>query len=396
MVIRGRDSFSRVQEEWDHVAHKSSLAIDRFFGSSHILRAWYHTWTNPEDIFCVFHPGARETVPSLYEGGVEGGFGLPLVRVHKKNGSIRILSSPVDDNMWYAPVIGSANEASGQRAAALVAQGDEWDLLILQHVDISRAFWKSFAAYFRSRKYSVEVYPTMQIGSMTLHDRWEDYQKRLKSGFRRNLNKREQYLIEAHGPLTVSVAERKEEVDQAFYEGFSIETMGWKGYTHSAVLQNESSKRYFYELAHAAAGKEALTLAALKSGGFPVSFYYYVRQGDEAYLFKTMYDERYSRFGVGQLGLYKTLKALHQRGVRILNLFGSYVPWHEHWLPTITQYSKIIIAPRRNMLSLVPYRLYAHIKKYPKGYRVFTNVRKWYHVMGIMWDTFKASIQHLR
>ncbi|MFA4872446.1 MAG: GNAT family N-acetyltransferase [Patescibacteria group bacterium] len=387
MIAHGFENFASVSDQWDRTAQKSERNIDKLFGSSSFLKVWYRTSLPAAEPYVLFDDDRSRTC------------GLPLVLSRTSRGKL-LLSAPTttEDNTWYAPVIGDADEVSGMRIAATLEESNVGDAIILQHVDMSRVFWRSFIQYFRSRKYALVVYPTIRIGNISLGEQWDVYYHSLRSDLKRSLRRKEQYLTSEFGPLTVSVAERKEEIINACYEGFAIETMGWKGYAHSAVLQQDRTKQYFFDLAKTAAEKGSIVLVSLICGGFPVSFHFMLRQGNEAYFFKTMYDEKFSCYSVGQLGVLKTLELLHRRGVRTLNFFGPYVPWHDRWKPSfVTQYSKVVISRSVNRtFAVLPYRAYAIIKKSTFAFRLFAQMRKLYNIMKILRDTFKVLVQHLR
>ena len=389
MVIGNELFLGGAAAQWEQTARQSPLALDRLFGSHACVRAWYQTLTTPDNVLCV---GALEP------HGQAAPFWLPLVRRHRIRQKIRSLETITNDDMWYAPVLGHAGAHEAVAAINDLAALQEWDQIIFQHVDMARPFWRAVPEICTAHGFRVLVYPTMHVGTATLSENVSEYLSHLEGDFRRELKRRMRHLEQKEGPLTVSCVTAPEEAEAAFYEGFGLELKGWKSFAQSAVLQKRSSGEYFKVLAHAAAARQSLALIIMRTEKHALSFHFCLHMGDDAFLMKTAYHEEFARYGAGQLGAWHAIEALGHIGVKRLNFFGQYVPWHTPWQPNIAHYSKIVVMRQglKRTGAFIPYWAYARLKEHRLLFRMVKWHQKWWHILRAVNDVIRNLSRHLR
>lgn len=362
MIYAGQEALLYWEKHRDTTVNSKSL-IDQLFSRADILRTWYDMWINPEQVLWA----------ASYDQSTE----MPLIFVNLFGKLVPSLAAPTNEYQWYAPIVGSRSKVSAVEIAQQLIALPRWYYIKIQHIDIDEEFWRAFLQTFQQKGFIVSTDPTMRIGTVEIGANQEEYCAKLHGDFRRELKRRWRQLEHAHGACRVVVSSRAHDIGDAFKDGAALEKRGWKGAHNTAIDQNPQAFHYFMQLAHAAAAHKEVRLIRLQCAGTTIAFQYYLIHHNEAYLLKTAYDEDFSRFGPGQLAVMKSLGILREQGVRKLNFFGQLSTWHTPWQPTVTQYSRLVIARPQVLPYLItlPYRGYAYIKKISWLYRALCQWR---------------------
>src|SRR5262249_41833499 len=129
---------------------------------------------------------------------------------------------------------------------------------------------------------------------------------------RRELKRIERRLSET-GRLEFVTLEPGHDVDAWIEEFLRIESISWKGMAGRALIQDESEREYFVEVAREAFRRGKLTMFALNLDGRPISQHCGFVSGTGEFAFKDAFDEQYARYSPGVLLKLEIIRRLHAR-----------------------------------------------------------------------------------
>jgi len=189
---------------------------------------------------------------------------------------------------------------------------------------------------FKKRGWITKVvhmpYPFLNLGGDTI-------KKSLQKDLKRARKKAQKY-----GALSLKAVSDTEQGDLQQYlnEFLRIEASGWKGQNQTAILSNNSRRKFFENYAISAFRDGVLRLLFLMIDGKAVAVQYGVESAKAFWLLNIGFDERYQDCSPGNLLLEESIKYASQNDLIHYNLLGKDEPWTKRW--TTTSRDSIILA----------------------------------------------------
>lgn len=169
--------------------------------------------------------------------------------------------------------------------------------------------------------------PYMQIGND-----WEKYYKDRKGHFRRNLNRRMRKAEKETGALTYKMFNSEDNnLDDWVYDGFKLESKGWKGEQGSAVLKKTGVDEFYLNIARHFDKQGQFYSSAIFFGETMVAFNFSLIFEGVFYLLKVAYDEDYSRYSPGHIMIYYILQDVFEKGLKEFDFLGPSMSWKLEW-----------------------------------------------------------------
>jgi len=194
----------------------------------------------------------------------------------------------------------------------------------------------SIVEKFKNRGWITKIahmpYPFLNLGGDTI-------KKSLQKDLKRARKKAQKY-----GTLSLKVISDKEQdnLQQYLKEFLHIEASGWKGHNQTAILSNNSRKKFFENYAISAFKDGVLRLFFLMLDGKAVAVQYGVESANAFWLLNIGYDEQYRDFSPGNLLLEESIQYASKNDLIHYNLLGKDEPWTRRW--TTTSRDSIILA----------------------------------------------------
>lgn len=277
-----------------------------------------------------FEPGAALVLLTARRRGRLRGI-LPLIaeRGTMYGLPVRRLRAPVNSHSCRFDVSCGVGESSRVARALWAHLRDRpgWDVLELRDVPPGSVIGE-VAALAEREEWPVGHWESMQTPYVPLGGATERPVGGPDAKFRANLRRRERNL-EAEGPLRLRLVEQ---ADRAVLgELYAMERSGWKGREGSAIACSPDTRRFYDELARAAARLGRLSIYVLEHAGRPIAMHFGVCSRTRYFLNKPAYDEGFARHSPGQLLLAKVLEDCARRGLVELDFLGAWMPWKGEW-----------------------------------------------------------------
>jgi CelD/BcsL family acetyltransferase involved in cellulose biosynthesis len=126
--------------------------------------------------------------------------------------------------------------------------------------------------------------------------------------------------VQAQGTLRLSRIDRADAA--ALDRFFALERSGWKGAMGTAIACQESTRRFYDEIARAGERFGYFTLYLLEFGNEVVAGHYGLTYKGHYYTPKVAYDEKYSKLGPGHIIVDAVLRECLQRGLHEFDFLG--------------------------------------------------------------------------
>jgi CelD/BcsL family acetyltransferase involved in cellulose biosynthesis len=174
----------------------------------------------------------------------------------------------------------------------------------------------------------------------------QDFETTLGSNFRRNLRKAAKRVAREH-TVTFDFVGGEQAQDPTYLTRFlHVESSGWKGETGSAIARSPELIALYRTLTRRLAHRGWLEWHTMALDGEPVACHLAVRLGGAVALPKIGYDERFARFGPGNL-LFKQLldRSFADPATDEVNCLTDQ-PWHANWGMPQVNYAEVLVGPR--------------------------------------------------
>jgi CelD/BcsL family acetyltransferase involved in cellulose biosynthesis len=129
---------------------------------------------------------------------------------------------------------------------------------------------------------------------------------------------------------------------QRFYD---LEASGWKGREGTAISCAPDTVRFYTDVARAFAADRALRLHFLRLQGITIAGAFSIVAGDRLYVLKWSYDEKYAKYGPGQLLSREMLRDCFKRGLRTMDM-GEDADYKREWTPLTQDFEYLYIFNR--------------------------------------------------
>jgi len=309
------------------------------------LNPWA-TWTNAFELWRQFSPGQRAwfveipNPPGRAKGLLAGGIFLEE-KIRRKGLPLTTLRSIDQMAMRLPPfwmAAGHEPEACRAMAAALpeISAAAGADMLAFYRQDAaSAAAWLDELArggvFHRSRVFT-------ESNLLLLPDDFEGWLQNLPAGIPRNLAKAERRVLKDFGQAAEYI-----HIDGHILHDYrmrdlwpAFETLREKSWQYEEAQQKGSVDtayltEYFRRVVKYWSRRGWLDFGAIRFGDKVAAAVLGLIVGGRYYGLITVYDRDFGRYSAGKLALVDALRALHARGVRLIELGGEGSQWKTDW-----------------------------------------------------------------
>lgn len=279
-------------------------------------------------------PGALRTVLVRSAAGVPLAV-VPLVERQTRVRKIPVLqlSLPPDPDRPGAGFPAAPPEAWPASTTLVDALADAMDgppsLLMLGPLEEGAASWTALEAQ------GARMVSAGAVRWIDTTDGDGDPLEEVAGKFRRNLRRRWR-ILESDGEPAFIVHRGTDEVMDALEAFLRIEQAGWKGRSNegNAILDSPGRLAHARNTVRDLAQRDACEIHAVTLDGEVVASHVCFRGADSMYVFKTAYDESFSRVSPGHHLLHGALVECRGRPDLRRLVGGTEVPWWEPWGPT--------------------------------------------------------------
>jgi CelD/BcsL family acetyltransferase involved in cellulose biosynthesis len=236
------------------------------------------------------------------------GDGVPAVFTARRNGRLvgvvplrankRTLMSASNWHSASSGLLALDEEAASALADALVAERAA--TVRISFLDATRPGASALVeAAKRKRKLShsrIVERPPYAV----LDGTWEEYFAARSKNLRADVGRRLRRLEEA-GELKLELCDGSERLAALLEEGFAVEAAGWKGEQGTAISSDQTTRRFYREVAEWAAARGILQLVFLRLDGVAVAFHLNLVSDSVHYHLKGGFDPAYERFSPGKV-----------------------------------------------------------------------------------------------
>lgn len=136
-----------------------------------------------------------------------------------------------------------------------------------------------------------------------------------------------------------------------------LEQRGWKGPRGTAMAMSNTSRALFESFVLDCPKPISCVIHSLELDHKPISMFVTFIQNKQAYLWKTCFDQTYSRFSPSGMLLLDMVPALHDMGVQIIDSCSSnQTSMADHYLPHRVEMADLLISTRRGQPGGFRYR----------------------------------------
>jgi CelD/BcsL family acetyltransferase involved in cellulose biosynthesis len=293
-------------EEWDDLA-------DRTNASLFLRPGWFGPWRR------AFGRGRLEIIAARDGRRLAG-----LAAFERRR---TLLRSPTN---WHSPPwapVAEDDDVLRALTRRMVQLARPW--LSLEFLDAGGAAFEACrdaTDSCRRRIYELEQSPYIVVSGS-----WEEYQQRLSSKRRANLNRLWRRLNE-QGDVEFEVRDGAEELGALLEEGFKVEESGWKGEQGTAINSAPETRRFYQEIAAWAASRGALRLGFLRLDGRALAFDLAVEEGGAHALLKTGFVSEWRSSAPGVLLRERMIEQCFGRGLETYDFLGDATEWKQEWI----------------------------------------------------------------
>jgi CelD/BcsL family acetyltransferase involved in cellulose biosynthesis len=143
--------------------------------------------------------------------------------------------------------------------------------------------------------------------------------------------RRLQRRLETVGRVEVQVADGRERLGALLWEGYRLESSGWKAARGTAILSHLDTSRFYTAVGRWGAEQGLLRLAFLRLDDRPIAFQFGLQDASAYYLLKGGYDPAYRRWAPGRLLARAVIARAAAEGLRRFEFLGPDEPWKRSW-----------------------------------------------------------------
>jgi hypothetical protein len=183
---------------------------------------------------------------------------------------------------------------------------------------------------------------------------FENFKKRLRPGFKRQLRKYERKFLALPG-AKISLVSGEDLSERDLVRFMQVESLSWKFTKGSAICQSDSLVSFYKTLTGRLAGLGWLEWQFLEAEGKTIAAILTIRINRSLVALKICYDEAYAALSPGTLLFSKTLERAFSGGqVDEVNCLTDY-PWFHKWPMEKRSYFNYFIFPCRLFSILTGY-----------------------------------------
>lgn len=287
-----------MHREWDALANR--LAADPFHRPE-----WLAAWMS------AFGVGELVLVTARDDSGLTGV--LPLV------GDRTELVTPTNGHSYHFGALARSKDAADLLLTQLVAERPHHVSLLLPEDD---PVVESITSGRVELPYEVETTVELLAPWVNTGRPWAEYIEEVATRRRSEIRRRRRKLS-AEGDVSLTIEDGTDALDSHFDEFLRVEASGWKSQSGTAVQSRVETIGFYRDIAHWAAERGWLCLAALRLDGRPIAVDLSLEIDHTHYLLKTGYDPEFSKFGPGHLLRWDMLERAFAGDVQRYEFMGT-------------------------------------------------------------------------
>lgn len=302
--ITSDDAFIALGEEWDALLPSDARPFD--------LHCWYRTWwgafRRPGDelAICVARDGSRLV-------GV-----APLLRRGRDLLSMANVHSAV-----FRPIVAN-DEAARAIAGAVAARRPR--VLELFGAPADDPSFAAFARGISDAGMHTVAEPQYVSPIVDTVGTFEEWRAETKPRWRANLE-RYRRKMERDYDADFAIVVEPSDLAAELGEGLRLEAAGWKGEAGTAIRSDESTDRFYREIATTFLARGDLRFTRIVLDGETVAFNYGLLFNGRLYSLKSAYDERFRKQSPGLVMRLAMIERCFETGLQAHELLGEEMEW---------------------------------------------------------------------
>lgn len=181
---------------------------------------------------------------------------------------------------------------------------------------------------------------------------FDEYQGTLRKCFKKSLRSARNRAARDHG-VTFEVVSGSEAGRPELFEHFlRVERSSWKAASGTTIAGNAEDVAFYSSLSRRLARRGWLEWHRALVHDVPVAVDFMVRFGSSLLLPKGVYDDRYAKYGLGNLLFWEALsRSFPDETIEELNVLTD-IPWMHVWHMRHASYHDVIVSPRRPVTTV--------------------------------------------
>jgi CelD/BcsL family acetyltransferase involved in cellulose biosynthesis len=298
MLITDPGGIAEIEDEWRELAELRSNA----FVSPEWFRSWWaHQRGSASALIVAVHRSG---------GALAGVMPLVLDTSHRPH-AIRFAGATLGDRFHPAAAADEEGAVASAAMRILEQQGLDRHLVLLEHIDPERSWWREMQAASLRRRAAVEQQQTALTYIPLEGLDWEGYVASRSKNFRRHLRRRERALRRDHRVHLHAPTEASLEADLDRF--FDLHALRWRE-RGSSSLEAKGAKEVLRSFAAEAQRRGWLRLRLLEVDGAAVAAFFGWRLGDVFAFYQQGFDPAWSRRSVGVVIAAVTIREAIEEG----------------------------------------------------------------------------------
>lgn len=176
--------------------------------------------------------------------------------------------------------------------------------------------------------------------------KWDEYFRSISSQ-RRYDYQRKRKRLERAGQVTIRVESpaSRSELSCLLEEVYRIEGSGWKGRAGSALIANESIRRFMARFSELACKRGSLRVCFLCVQGIAIATILGIEQEGRFWVLKIGYDEQWARCSPGIQITMETIRYAFENHLEAYEFLGSEEPWQAMWPRSQHHFVTVVLYP---------------------------------------------------
>lgn len=274
---------------------------------------------------------------------------------------------------WHTPSFEAlACDESAARALASAAAERARGRLDLSFVADDATIVRSLRTAAGERSMACAERIIQRSPYIDLDGEWDQYLMDLPSRKRRKLRRAREALAE-QGEVTFELDDGSGDLDGALRTGFEIESAGWKGDEGTAIVSQDSTRRFYESVARWAAGRGWLRLAFLRLDGRPIAFGFAIEDDTAHYDLKNGFLPECADLSPGFLLAAARIEHSFEAGLDRYEFLGNAERHKLDWTDAIHERRRLQLFPP-NLRGRVERAAWTHLR--PIAKRIVARARR--------------------
>lgn len=342
-VIDTFDKLLSLEKAWNTALMRSSSNF--IFLTFEWIRTWWEHYGQRRRllVLVVRKEGEISCIAPLMTS-LSSRFGLKLRKV-EFIGSMR--------SNWLDFIVpGTPRESLRAAIDHLMKRRNDWDMIDLQNMPLSSETVPTFEEYAQQGRYTLhrELYPNCFY--LTIDEEWETYLKSRNRKFRENVRRIDRKMSQ-YGNVQFVQLDCPEEIMGPFKSIWAMEQKSRKAQDRKTIFGEESSRRFYSDLAQVLGEKGWVILSLLKINGQHIAYDFSFLYDGTFYGYNTAYDKKYSELSPGVYLMRRVLQSLFHSEVKEVDLYRGGAHFKKRWATSTKEQVRLMIFHRCSVYAKV-------------------------------------------